>query len=249
MSDIKYQNWNPMSRWESTKQYSKWHFDPSRPPQLGKDSYTYVGRFDYDFTDIVKECIPKSNAKSWASRNKHKVPGELWTASAEEQDLIRAGANPEMEIFDRYTHADRDVMLFRFMGDMLGLQFIDTNFHNQTTGQMLVEHLDNFPAINPRNNDARVTEYDENPDLMRRFTIMLADWQLGQVFQLGNANWTQWRAGDCITWEWQDIPHATCNMGWWDRPMLQITGCTTPMTQQILDNAGPNQIFDLSVFK
>ena len=81
------------------------------------------------------------------------------------------------------------------------------------------------------------------------FTIMLADWQLGQVFQLGNANWTQWRAGDCITWEWQDIPHATCNMGWWDRPMLQITGCTTPATQQVLDNAGPDQIFDLSMFK
>jgi hypothetical protein len=74
---------------------------------------------------------------------------------------------------------------------------------------------------------------------------MLADWQLGQVFQLGNAMWTQWRAGDCITWEWRDIPHATCNMGWWDRPMLQVTGNVTQTTLDLLAKASPDLIIDL----
>jgi len=60
------------------------------------------------------------------------------------------------------------------------------------------------------------------------------------VFQLGNAFFTQWRAGDCITWEWRDMPHATCNMGWWDRPMLQLTGYTTEVTKQILNKANKN---------
>lgn len=63
---------------------------------------------------------------------------------------------------------------------------------------------------------------------------MLDDWKLGQVFMLGNAVWTQWKCGDCITWEWHDIPHATCNMGWEDRPMLQITGKVTDITRQRL---------------
>jgi hypothetical protein len=63
---------------------------------------------------------------------------------------------------------------------------------------------------------------------------MLDDWKLGQVFQLGTANFHQWRRGDCITWDWKNIPHATCNMGWWDRPMLQITGYVTERTNEVI---------------
>ena len=110
---------------------------------------------------------------------------------------------------------------------------------------MLVEHMDNFAGTHARENSFKVVDIDESPDLMRRFTIMLADWQLGQVFQLGNANFTQWRAGDCITWEWQDIPHATCNMGWWDRPMLQVTGRTTPVTDELLARASQDLVIKL----
>jgi hypothetical protein len=110
---------------------------------------------------------------------------------------------------------------------------------------MLVTHIDNFAARPERDNSYLVTEFDREPSIMRRFAIMLAPWQLGQVFQLGNANFTQWRAGDCITWEWRDIPHATCNMGWWDRPMLQITGYVTDKTQQRLDTADKNKEIDI----
>ena len=80
---------------------------------------------------------------------------------------------------------------------------------------------------------------------LRRFAVMLADWELGQIFQLGNANFTQWKAGDCITWEWKDIPHSTVNMGWWDRPMLQITGFITNKTDQVLNNANKNLLIKL----
>ena len=80
---------------------------------------------------------------------------------------------------------------------------------------------------------------------IRRFAIMLSDYQLGQVFQLGTAHWTQWRAGDCITWEWQDVPHATCNMGWWDRPMLQVTGNVTQVTLDLLARASPDLVINL----
>lgn len=231
------------SRWEGTKATSTWHFNPQRPPEPGKDSFTRVCRFNYDFTDAIARCTPGARATGWADRNKHKVPGELYTASAEEADLIRAGADPKMEIYDRKNV--NTIGAFNLIRDLLGLAKADVNFHNQRTGQMLVTHIDNFPGNPIRENSFKVTKFDERPEVYRRFAIMLADWQLGQVFQLGNAMWTQWRAGDCITWEWRDIPHATCNMGWWDRPMLQVTGNVTQTTLDLLAKASPDLIIDL----
>ena len=240
----KMQVWPNNSRWEGTKQYSKWHFDPSRPPEPGKDSYTYVCRFDADFTESIKQCMPLVKKSTWADRNKYKIKEELWSASAEEQDLINAGADPKMPVFERAGDCSH-IGKFGLICSNLGLQRADINFHNQSTGQMLVEHMDNFAGTHARENSFKVVDIDESPDLMRRFTIMLADWQLGQVFQLGNANFTQWRAGDCITWEWQDIPHATCKMGWWDRPMLQVTGRTTPVTDELLARASQDLVIKL----
>lgn len=239
---MEYYDWNG-SRWEGTKKLSKWHFDPARTPSPGKDSFTHVCRFNADFTESIARCMPRVNDSTWSTRNKEKIKGELYTASAEEQDLINAGADPKMEIFSR-AKAD-DVEQFQIMSQALGMNDPDIKFHNQRTGQMLVTHIDNFAARVERENSFKITELDTNPELIRRFAIMLADWQMGQIWQIGNATWSQWKAGDCITWEWQDIPHATCNMGWWDRPLCQITGYVTPSTQSLLNTAGPDQIINL----
>lgn len=238
------QVWPNNSRWEGTKQYSKWHFDPARPPEPGKDSFTYVCRFDADFTEEIKRCMPLVEKNTWANRNAYKIKEELWSASSEEQDLINAGADPKMPIFERYGNC-RHIGKFNTIAMHLGVIKEDINFHNQSTGQMLVEHIDNFAGTHARRNSFIVADIDREPDLIRRFTIMLSDWQLGQVFQLGNANWTQWRAGDCITWEWKDIPHSTCNMGWHDRPMLQITGRTTKTTHELLARASQDLVIKL----
>ena len=229
------------SRWEGTKAASKWHFDPKKPPEPGHDSFTYVGRFSADFTETVERHLPRVTDSSWSTRNKEKIPGELYTATAEEADLIRAGADPKMQIFARV--AAEDEPQFQAIADILGIDDPQIKFHNQKTGQMLVYHIDNFAARSERENSFKVTDLDTHPERIRRFAIMLADWQPGQIWQIGNATWTQWSAGDCITWEWQDMPHATCNMGWWDRPLCQITGYVTAKTQAILDN--PGQTFHL----
>lgn len=233
-------NWGG-SRWEGTKAASKWHFDPARPPESGADSFTYVGRFTADFTAAIERHLPQVTDSSWSTRNKEKIPGELYTATAEEADLIRAGADPKMQIFSRV--AAEDEPQFQAIAAVLGIEDPQIKFHNQKTGQMLVYHIDNFAAREERENSFKVTDLDKHPERIRRFAIMLADWQPGQIWQIGNATWTQWSAGDCITWEWQDMPHATCNMGWWDRPLCQITGYVTPRTQDILDN--PGQTFNI----
>ena len=235
-----YEQWGD-SRWEFTKNQSSWHFDPSVPPTPGTDSYTHVCRFTNDFTQAIVKCLPEAKASTWSSRNNYdkKIEEEgLYSATPEENDLIRAGANPKMEVFKR-TEA-KDVELFRRVARWLGLEDPSIKFHNQTTGQMLVWHIDNFAARPERDNSYKVTEFDKDPLKMRRFAVMLDDWKHGQVFQLGNAFFTQWKAGDCITWEWRDMPHATCNMGWWDRPMLQLTGYTTETTNEILSKSNKN---------
>lgn len=226
------------SRWEYTKRQSRWHFDTKKPPQAGKDSYTHVCRFNADFTDAIKRCMPLTKKSTWGSR----VPGidRIYSAVPEENDLIRAGADPQAAVFERA--AAEDIEIFQKINEWLGLEESTIKFHNQTTGQMLHTHMDNFAGRPERENSYKVTNFDEDPNIIRRFAIMLDDWKLGQIFQLGNANFTQWRAGDCITWEWRDIPHSTANMGWWDRPMLQITGYVTRQTKILLEEANKDRI-------
>lgn len=239
-ANIEYEDWGD-SRWAFTKSRSRWHFDTTRPAALGRDSYTPVCRFTADFTAAIAECLPRAKASTWGTRNhfnKDIADKGLYSATAEEQDLMRAGADPHAEVFNRTAAEDIDI--FQKISDTLGMQDSMIKFHNQTTGQMLHTHIDNFAARPERENSFKVTEMDRDPDTMRRFAIMLADWQLGQIFQLGNANYSGWRAGDCITWEWQDMPHSTANMGWWDRPMLQITGKVTEKTQWLMDTAQAN---------
>jgi hypothetical protein len=86
-----------------------------------------------------------------------------------------------------------------------------------------------------------LTSKEQNPNEVRRFIIAVEDWCPGQVFQFGNAVWSQWRAGDCVTWSWQDIPHGSANFGWENRPMIQVTGYVTQLTQHIVDQTSGEQ--------
>jgi hypothetical protein len=70
---------------------------------------------------------------------------------------------------------------------------------------------------------------------MARCLVMLADWRLGQFMQFGTQNFTHWRRGDVVTWDWQDIPYAWCNTGWDTCPVLQITGLVTDRFRIIRD--------------
>lgn len=229
-----YEEWGG-SRWEYTKSQSSWHFDNKRPPRLGRDSFTPVCVFDHNFSEAIAECLPRTKASSWSSRNdfnKDIAAQGLYSASAEEADLIRVGADPKQEVFNRT--AAEDIPVFRQIADHLGLEDAMIKFHNQTTGQMLHFHIDNFAARPERENSFKVTEMDKDPSIMRRFAIMLDDWQMGQAWMFGNAVYHQWERGTCITWEWRDMPHATVNAGWHPRPLLQITGRQTQATKDIV---------------
>ena len=224
------------SRWEFTKSKSNWHFDPT----VESIDYTPVCTFSGDWDQAVADCLPQALVSSWSNRNQLDSNDPIYTATQEENDLINAGANPDMQIFNRMDA--KDIPVFQAIADYLGMEESTIKFHNQTTGQLLNWHIDNFAGRKERGNTFKEIEADKNPDLMRRFAIMLDDWKHGQVFQLGNSNWHQWKRGECITWEWKDIPHATCNMGWDNRPMLQVTGWVTDKTKKVMSGDFKNII-------
>mgnify|MGYP003977718863 FL=1 len=233
------QEWGE-SRWDFTKEKSNWHFDPT----IVSTDYTSICTFNGEWEQEVAELIStKVVPSTWATRNKLDIPGKLYSASKEEYDLTRAGANPDMEIFNRTVA--HEYAPFKAIADYFGMEEATIKFHNQTTGQQLVWHIDNFAGRKERGNSFVEIDADKNPEQMRRFAIMLDDWKHGQVFQLGNSNWHQWKKGQCITWEWQDVPHATCNMGWNDRPMLQVTGLTTSRTRELVKSGSFSNVVDI----
>lgn len=197
--------------------------------------------FQGDWDHLVQKYLDLAEDKSWGDRNKLNPtdPG-MYCLNEEQRDLVVAGADPEMKIYQRVKAEDEP--LFRKIADHFGMEKYELKFHNQKTGQMLVWHIDNFASRTERENSFKIIDADKDSGLMRRFTVMLDDWHHGQIFAIGNSHWHQWKRGECITWEWQDMPHGTCNMGWDDRPMLQITGYVTDITQELLATADVNKL-------
>ena len=234
MHNKNYQQWNG-SRWDYTKKRSNWHFDSTK---TGEQDYLEVCNFSGDWSMEIKKYSQLVKNADWSNRNPE--IDRIYSATEEEADLIRAGADPKMKIYQRAKAEDSPV--FQRIANYFALEDVTVKFHNQLTGQMLVWHIDNFAGREERQNSFLTIDADNDPNTMRRFIIALDNWKHGQVFALGNSYWHQWKKGDCITWEWQEMPHATCNMGWDPRPILQITGKTTERTRQIMSNANPNNI-------
>ena len=178
------------SRWEESKKQSNWHFDY----QKKSIDYTYVCRFDYDFSKQIELYSLISSPKTW------------WFDDDQSAifDLKKNKANINQEVFSR-TDVSKD-KVFNEIAKSLGFIEYEIYFNNQKTGQLLHLHFD---LLKPEE---------------ERYIVMLSDWKPGHLFQLGNSMFYQWKSGDCITWNWKDIPHCTANASWWDRPMLQITG-------------------------
>ena len=59
---------------------------------------------------------------------------------------------------------------------------------------------------------------------IRRIFIALSDWQDGWMFQIGKDQWSGWKKGDVINFNWRHAPHSTANASWATRSLLKITG-------------------------
>jgi len=109
--------------------------------------------------------------------------------------------------------------------------------HNQKPGQMHVWHVDPVYGNGLWDEDGEEWKHKN----LVRFFIMLDDWKPGQMMQFGSQYLT-WERGDVIFFRWQDVPHGTANFGHYERPLLQLTGETTPEFEEMLKDPTVRQL-------
>ena len=188
----------------------------------------------------------EENAVHWATRNKS--VGGNYAIDQEVYDIVRSGGDPEGKIYGR-ANMFTDPKAIALAEGLLGLFDYELKLHSQVCGQLLHMHMDNFAARLDRQNSLQEMDYDVDPKKVHRFVVFLNDWSLGQIWHQGTAVHTHWKAGDIISWHWQDFPHGTANMGWDTRYILQFTGRTTDKTWNFIENTTKDSKHLLDIHK
>ena len=119
------------------------------------------------------------------------------------------------------------------LGDLiktLKIYNIDAEINAQQPGQIKALHYDSCAGWIKKN----FTEW-EHSDLnhrlkqpkgmqnLHRIFVALTDWQPGWMVQFGGQQWTNWKKGDVITFDWRNVPHSTANASYDTRHLLKIT--------------------------
>ena len=212
------------SSWEFTKARSNYHFDKHRKDNPG-DWYTVLGRFTNTWAQHLEAIKASSRPMTWENR-KYTInrSGPVSPMLAQEEyDIAVGSGDPKMTIVDVIDNFESYPELVNLV-DFFGLEQSKTRLHIQKTGQVFNRHIDKLDDLYP----------DQDPEHIVRFAIMLEDWEPGQFYQYGNDMYDRWRAGDCHTFDWWNVPHATANASSYPRYTLQTTGVKTQRTRDII---------------
>ena len=239
------------SRWDYEKarglKRGVYHYDWTKKDNI-EDVLMFHGNIEMDCKYFIDTYGDKAqdNAVHWATRNKS--VGGNYAIDQEVFDIVRAGGDPEGKIYGR-ANMFTDPKAMALAEGLLGLYDYELKLHSQVCGQLLHMHMDNFAARLDRQNSLKEMDYDIDPKKVHRFVVFLNDWSLGQIWHQGTAVHTHWKAGDIISWHWQDFPHGTANMGWDTRYILQFTGRTTDKTWDFIENTTKDSKHSLDIHK
>ena len=237
------------SRWDFEKKRSlergAYHFDWTKKDKI-EDVLMFHGNVDMDCEYFINTYGDKAldNAVHWATRNKS--VGGNYAIDQEVYDIVRSGGDPEGKIYGR-ANMFTDPKAIALAEGLFGLYDYELKLHSQVCGQLLHMHMDNFAARLDRQNSFDELDYDVDPKKVHRFVVFLNDWSMGQIWHQGTAVHTHWKAGDIISWHWQDFPHGTANMGWDTRYILQYTGRTTDKTWDFIENTNKDSKHKLNI--
>ena len=103
------------------------------------------------------------------------------------------------------------------------------NLNIQKPGQQFPFHMDSVESY------TTIPNIEEKRKRLRRVWIMLETWSPGQVIMLGTKTISHWKKGDVIWFDWYHVPHGTANFSRTVRPLLQITGETTPEFEKLFE--------------
>ena len=220
------EDWNKAkSAWEYTKTRSKYHFD-TNIRDMRWDTVIGLGKFTGDWHDELEQQVEDSTPVTIATRRNQwrREHDKVKLNTAETNDFIDVGADPEMTIF-RVQHSLSPT--FQKMVEMIGLDQHESRLHVQYPGEAFLGHVDRFDLNWP----------DQDPDNLIRIGVMLKDYEQGHFFQFGNHLYQFWRAGDIHTFDYWSVPHYTANAGLSPRVTLFTTGIITDKTREFLKNA------------
>lgn len=201
------------SSYQRARERSRYHFDPRRE-DLREDVIKDAGYFPPtpEWDAAIAEIIGRATPATWATRGYKAAGAAIPPAElhSETLDLVRHGYDKDHVI----VNIDWNIPpVFQKIASSYELNDMMLRLHVQHPGQIWNLHIDKLDKWCP-----------DDPDSVRRIFVQLTDWQPGQFWEFGNYHWRQWRQGEAIEFDWQNMPHCTANAGYDIRVTLQITG-------------------------
>jgi hypothetical protein len=199
--------------WSDAISSSDWHFNAD-----ASDHIT-IGHFEFNQLDDLIALGDLGSEKTIETSLAHAAKGDEVSNRIKRgiRDLsASAGYLPNMvysTVNDLFGKSDKYSAI---LGERLGLDRCYIKVHKQEPGQIWPLHIDNYHAF--RSFSSACSDGD-----IRRFIFALNDWCWGQVFQLGNAFWSNWKAGDFVEIA-SGVPHSSANASPLNRYSLVVTG-------------------------
>jgi len=199
------------SAWEITKQRSQYHFDNSLVDPRW-DTVKLVKQINDTWTEELQTAIDASHPVTWRTRGKINDPLQRKSEEydQEEYDLEKIGMPRDYVVSNLNYELTPEL---KKIANSFQLENAMARLHVQWPGQVWNLHLDKLEKWMPA-----------DPSKVQRYFVQLTDWQPGHFWSFGNFTWQNWCAGDCVTFDWINVPHSTANAGHTPRVTLQVTG-------------------------
>jgi len=159
-------------------------------------------------TYMIDEIPAHDNWNTFATRNKQEIENLY-----REWGVPKEGTRHYMSI----RPALPEQMENQLLGPYRSSNKYNYNFLRLTPGCQIMWHYDTYATF-VKFNDIKEEEIKN----VCRTVVMMLPWDRGQIFQLGNAIYSHWQAGDTFTLK-GDIWHGMSNFGPSEAIMAQIT--------------------------
>ena len=140
------------------------------------------------------------------------------------------------------------------IAEAFNLSYLEASIHYQPPGGLVYSHVDiitmsmgNAIIQNPLLGDLPYNTTTKMPEGYRAVIILVAleDWKQGQMFTIEDKIWSNWKAGDAITFDWINCRHSTANCSQITRPIMRIVGFVNEKSEWIL-NKEPPRTFNIT---
>lgn len=253
------------SRWYHNKLRSTWHFDTKRDPN-SEQPFNVICTFKGDWEEGIKRAVKRAEEhtignyrkRNQSLQDKNLHDGELLdvkrASGREDVSAMYYDTIYNLKGFDKDGNEDWKIdthpayVPFFNMFKAIGMYDVHmSRVHIQRLGQVTPFHIDQqmrYARDHWRERWLKAGA-DKNPLKLRRVLIALNDWDYGHVWQFGNTYYQGYSAGECVVYDWCNMPHATANMGYTPRITLQATGFMDERFEWLLANGSKDYIIEV----